>query len=115
MLMEIDAPGGLRSTFREREIRRHIGDYTLFMAGIFRENVEHRGILSYYLDEGERSYRKVSELDRMFHAPDARLFEELAGRFEFLAGALAYMKRVYFVPAVRGGRYSDAVQRLVVW
>lgn len=83
---------------RERELRRHIGDYTLFMTGLFRERVEGMSITGYYIREGKRAYRFVSEHDRAGAWPNAGLFRALADRFEGYAGTLAYMRKVYFRP-----------------
>ena len=83
---------------RERELRRHIGDYTLFMTGLFRERVERMSVTDFYIREGQRSYRFVSEHDRADARPEARLFRALADRFEGYASALHYMRKVYFRP-----------------
>src|SRR4029450_11142015 len=40
--------------FRERRVRQHVGDYALFMTGLFREHVERRGGAAYYIREGGR-------------------------------------------------------------
>ena len=55
---DVDSPGF--NPVRERELRRHIGDYTLFMTGIFRERVEHLSVTGYYIREGKRSYHLCS-------------------------------------------------------
>ncbi len=83
---------------RERELRRHIGDYTLFMTGLFRERVERLSVTGYYIREGQRSYRFVSEHDRADARPEAGLFTRLADRFEAYAWILSYMRKVYFRP-----------------
>ena len=54
---------GESALMRERRLRKYLGDYTLFMSGIFRSYVERSGYLDYYLQEGRRSYWTVSELD----------------------------------------------------
>jgi hypothetical protein len=42
MLLESDPVFGPASSFdREREVRKHIGDYTLFFAGMFPESINH--------------------------------------------------------------------------
>jgi hypothetical protein len=84
--------------FRERDVRQHIGDYTLFMTGIFREHVERRSSTGFYVREGKRAYQVVADLERSALKPDARLFAALADRFERYATALQYMKRVYLRP-----------------
>jgi hypothetical protein len=86
------------SSFRpEREVslRRHIGDFTLFMIGIFRERVERSASTTYYIVEGKRAYRFVSEHAR---ASDRQLtpYQRLAERFENYARVLDYTRRVHF-------------------
>jgi hypothetical protein len=110
LLIEVNPPLDFetdRSPVWERTVRQHIGDYTMFMTGIFRENVERRGILDYYLYEGRRAYLAVSELDRLLYRPGADLFKKLSRDFEYLTGALTYMKKVHFRPAASGGPYKD--------
>lgn len=81
---------------QERELKRHIGDYALFMTGLFRERVEGLACAGYYIREGRRAYHFVSEHDRASARPHARLFRALSERFEGFAGALSYMRKVYF-------------------
>src|SRR4029078_6254026 len=44
----------------ERSLRKYVGDYALFMSGMFRKHVEGSGSLDYYIKEGRRSYWTVS-------------------------------------------------------
>lgn len=81
--------------FREREVRQHIGDFTLFMSGIFPEHVARRASAALYVREGKRAYQVVADFERSALRPDARLFAALAAGFEQYAAALLYMKRVY--------------------
>jgi hypothetical protein len=81
---------------RERALRKYLGDYTLFMSGIFRSYVEKAGFLDYYLQEGQRSYRTVSELDLSLYRAGFLLFQELSQKFEYYSGALDYMRKIYF-------------------
>jgi len=80
----------------ERALRRHIGDYTLFMTGVFREHVERYALVDYYEREGRRAYRFVADIARSQGRGDAALFGRLAQRFELFAGALTYARKVYF-------------------
>jgi hypothetical protein len=80
----------------EQALRRHIGDYTLFMTGVFREHVERLAVTDYYQHEGRRAYRFVSETARAGGRADAPLFRRLSDRFEQYAGALSYTRKVYF-------------------
>lgn len=82
----------------EVTIQRHIGDYTLFMTGIFPEHVERTASAGYYILRGKRAYRFVWEHDRASTAgrSTAPVFRMLAERFESYARALDYARRVYF-------------------
>jgi hypothetical protein len=80
----------------EQRLRRHIGDYTLFMTGVFREYVERLAVTDYYQHEGRRAYRFVSEAARAGGQEQATLFRRLSERFEQYAGALSYARKVYF-------------------
>jgi hypothetical protein len=84
---------------REREFRKYVGDYTLFMSGLFRTHVEQDGVLEYYFSEGRRSYLKVSELDVALYQTGFLLFQELSKNFEYYSGALDYMRKAYFAPS----------------
>ena len=85
---------------REVSARRHLGDYALFMTGVFRERVERLASTAYYVGQGQRAYRFVSEHDRASARPTTAgggpLFARLAERFESYAWALDYARRVHF-------------------
>ncbi len=82
---------------REVEVRRHIGDYTLFMTGIFRERVERASSTGYYVTQGKRAYHFVSEHARARAREAASpAFRRLAEHFERYASALDYARRVHF-------------------
>ncbi len=81
-----------------REARRYVGDYALFMSGLFRTHVEQHGSLEYYLEEGRRSYWKVSELDLTMYRTGFLMFQQLSTNFEYYSGALDYMRKAYFAP-----------------
>lgn len=80
----------------ERALRRQIGDYTLFMTGIFRDYVEQLAVTGYYQHEGRRAYRFVAEAARARSEAEAPLYRRLSDRFELYAGALTYARKVYF-------------------
>ncbi len=81
---------------REQALRRHVGDFTLFMTGIFRDHVQRLDVAGLYEAEGRRAYRAVSETARAQGDPDAPLYRRLSERFEHFSGALCYMRKVYF-------------------
>ena len=103
MLLETQAAWEDAARFqpeREVAVRRHIGDYTLFMIGVFRERVERTAATDYYVVQGKSAYRFVSEHDRASARPtapgSASLYRRLADRFEHYAGVLDYARRVHF-------------------
>lgn len=102
MLLECQAAWAEGHFHPEREVtvRRHIGDYTLFMTGIFRERVERVASTGFYVSQGKRAYRFVSEHDRASGTSTERaggpLYGRLADRFERYAGALQYARKVHF-------------------
>lgn len=91
----LDAP----SFFREREVRKHIGDYTLFLAGLFPEYV-HRlptrntkmDAFIDYMQAGKESYRVVASFDQFEFREVAPLFRRLADRFELCVFGLNLVK-----------------------
>ncbi|MBI3634756.1 MAG: hypothetical protein HY216_00890 [Candidatus Rokubacteria bacterium] len=80
---------------REVTVRRHIGDYTLFMLGVFRERVEQIASTGYYVSQGKRAYHFVSEHARA--RGEDHPYQRLAQRFEAFAAALDYARRVHFL------------------
>ena len=116
MLLEIvrqqQEPGVPYGFDRELEIRRHSGDYALFMSGAFRSHVERQSMLNYYMDQGQLAYRSVAELKQLAFAPDVKIFQALATDFERLSGALDYMRKVYMRPELHSGAYRDLVQKM---
>ncbi len=99
MLLEVQGAWGEGVGFRpehEVDVRRHIGDYTLFMTGVFPDRVERVASRGYYITEGKRAYRFVWEHDRAAGRAAGMTYHTLAERFEHFAGALDYARRVYF-------------------
>ena len=95
---------------REREVRKHIGDYTLFMAGMFPEHVAAlptRGLrldsLIDYIRAGKESYRIVSAFDQFEYRRVAPLFRRLAEEFEFCVHGLNRVKSI--LAAMRDEQY----------
>jgi hypothetical protein len=72
MLLQADPIYGPAPSFdRERQVRKHIGDYTLFFSGMFPESVNHyrlrRQRLENFIDfirAGKESYYIVSKFDQ---------------------------------------------------
>jgi len=85
----------------ERAFHRYVGDFALFMSGLFRPFVERGGFLGYYLEEGARAYARVTSLSDARPRGERLLYTELAVRFEHYAGALDYLRKVRF-PGLAG-------------
>jgi hypothetical protein len=101
MLAEGDVLHRADSFERERTVHKHIGDFTLFMAGIFPEFVRRQrraGIVASadafldYVRVGKRSYRIVSEFASTRVEPVAPLFRKLAENFELCVYGLGYVR-----------------------
>src|SRR3984893_5025379 len=116
VLTQPDDPRGEAARIEsERALRKYVGDYALFMSGLFRRFVERGGYLGYYLEEGARSYRTVSELDVSLYNPGFLVFEELSRRFEHYSGALDFMRKCYFVPAPHEDPFAGFLKQIEGW
>ena len=78
-----------------RAFHRYVGDFALFMSGLFRPFVERGGYLGYYLEEGARAYARASALAEG-EPCSGLLYRELSVRFEYYAGVLDYLRKVRF-------------------
>jgi hypothetical protein len=88
-----------RSFNYEREVRKHIGDYTLFLTGMFPEYVarihlQKRRLDSFvdYLKAGKESYSVVAAFDQFEFKDEAPLFRRLSERFELYVFGLNLVK-----------------------
>ena len=101
MLYEGDLLHRAESLEREREVHKHVGDYTMFMAGVFPEFL-HRlktsravvsadGLLD-FIRVGKVSYRIVSEFTYGPYAPSAPLFRKLSENFELCVYGLGNVR-----------------------
>ena len=90
MLVESNPVFGPAPSFdRERQVRKHIGDYTLFFAGMFPESINHfrlrRQRVENFIDwmkAGKESYYIVSKFEHFEYAKVAPLFANLSRNFE---------------------------------
>jgi hypothetical protein len=100
MLLESDPVYGPAPSFdRERQVRKHIGDYILFFSGMFPESINHyrlrRQRLENFVDfikAGKESYYIVSKFDQFEYARLAPLFAKLAREFESCVHGLNLVK-----------------------
>lgn len=101
MLVESNPLLDATSFDREREVRKHVGDYTLFMTGMFPESVrsvQRRRRLRLdafvdYVEAGKESYAIVSSFDQFEYRDDAPLFRHLSENFELCVFGLNLVKQ----------------------
>jgi hypothetical protein len=84
----------------EREVRKHIGDFTLFFAGLFPEAVnqwrlrrQRLDALLDYIQTGKESYFIVSEFNLFEYKSSAPFFRKLSEEFERCVFGLNLVKR----------------------
>jgi hypothetical protein len=97
MLIEAEAmpPGGRT----QREVFRHIGDFTLFWTGVYPEALKRlRNALSKdrfidYCEQGKRSYYLASKFEEDPYREESRVLRRLSQEFELCAFGLNQVRR----------------------
>jgi hypothetical protein len=101
LLFESEVMLEAQSLDRERDVHRHIGDFTLFMAGLFPEYLRrlksagpiyHKDFLVDYVKTGKRSYGIVATIGRDEAAGDPPLFRKLSENFELCVTGLGFVR-----------------------
>jgi len=100
MLLEADPIYGPAPSFDyERQVRKHIGDYSLFFSGMFPESLNQRRLrrarLEGFIDfirAGKESYFIVSKFEHFEYAKVAPLFRRMSHDFEQLVYGLNQVK-----------------------
>lgn len=101
LLLEGDLLHRAASINREREVHKHIGDYTMFMAGLFPEAIQRsharrvlpsRDALIDYVMTGRRSYHIVAEFTFGAYGGVAPLYRKLSEQFELCVFGLGYVR-----------------------
>jgi hypothetical protein len=89
MMLAADPVHGTAASFdEERALRKHIGDYALFVAGMYPEATgshsrhRHRPSLDELIRAGKESYYIVSQFNLFEYEHEAPLFARLSDRFE---------------------------------
>lgn len=100
MLLAADPVYGSASSFdRERQVRKHIGDYSLFFTGMWPEALNHfrlrrarmEGLID-FIRAGKESYFIVSKFEHFEYAKVAPLFRKMSHEFEQLVYGLNQVK-----------------------
>jgi len=111
MLMEADVTLNATSFDQERAVHKHIGDFTLFWAGVYPEALRQRrqpgraDHLVDYVRQGKQSYYIVSTFQQGRYARDADLFRQLSAEFELCQYGLNLVRRAWERLAVERNRY----------
>jgi len=101
LLFESEVMLEAQSLDRERDVHRHIGDFTLFMAGLFPEylrrlktvgRIYHKDFLVDYVKTGKRSYGIVAEIGRDDAETNLPLFRKLSDNFELCVTGLGFVR-----------------------
>jgi len=90
-----------QSLDRERDVHQHIGDFTLFMAGLFPEYLRrlksagmiyHKDFLVDYVKTGKRSYGIVAQMVDGPAQEEPPLFRKLSDNFELCVTGLGFVR-----------------------
>ncbi|HEY6084129.1 MAG TPA: hypothetical protein VIU63_01970 [Nitrospira sp.] len=90
-----------QSLDRERDVHQHIGDFTLFMAGLFPEYLRrlksagmiyHKDFLVDYVKTGKRSYGIVAQMADSPAREEPPLFRKLSDNFELCVTGLGFVR-----------------------
>ncbi len=101
LLFESEVLLEAQSLDRECEVHRHIGDFTLFMTGLFPEYLKrlksagliyHKDFLVDYVKTGKRSYGIVAQSPGAAADSDTPLFRKLSDNFELCVTGLGFVR-----------------------
>lgn len=101
LLFESEVLLEAQSLEREQEVHQHIGDFTLFMAGLFPEYLRrlktagliyHKDFLVDYMKTGKRSYGIVAQFHEQAPTDETPLFRKLSENFELCVTGLGFVR-----------------------
>jgi hypothetical protein len=101
LLFESEVLLEAQSMDRERDVHQHIGDFTLFMAGLFPEYLRrlkttgliyHKDFLVDYMKTGKRSYGIVAQMSDGPPEEKSPLFRKLSDNFELCVTGLGFVR-----------------------
>lgn len=92
---------GRRDIAREQVVMRYIGDYALFMSGLFRDRIKARGELSYYVAHGRTAFWRSADYE--VNPQQRQTYRRLYQDFNPISDILDYLRRVQFPLTGRAG------------
>ena len=99
MMLEGDVSLNATSFDREREVHKHIGDFTLFWTGVYPEMLRYlrcstrRDHLIDYVEQGRKSYHIASTFQFCAYADEAPVLRQLSDQFETCMVGLHLVRR----------------------
>jgi hypothetical protein len=99
MLLEADVRLNATSFNREREVHKHIGDFTLFWAGVYPESLgqmqaqARKDHLLDYVKQGKNSYAIAASFDYGDYRPQAPVLKKLSEEFELCLYGLHIVRK----------------------
>jgi hypothetical protein len=99
MLMQADVRLQANSFNREREVHKHIGDFTLFWAGVYPEALAQmqtqarKDHLLDYVKQGKNSYAIAASFDYGEYRPQAPVLKKLSEEFELCLYGLNVVRK----------------------
>ena len=85
---------GITSPAHRRLVLRHLGEYTLFMSGLFRERLKARGELDYYMAHGSSAYWRCADYE--LNPRQRQVYWRLHHDFGRISNTLDSMRREQF-------------------
>lgn len=101
---------GRASPARERQVIRHLGEYTLFMSGLFRDRLRRRGELDYYLAHGSSAYWRCADAEA--NPRQRQVYWHLHQDFGRISNTLDDMRREQFPLSSSSGNVLTAFWRV---
>ena len=99
MLMQADIRLQANSFHREREVHKHIGDFTLFWAGVYPEALgrlqaqSRKDSLLDYVQQGKNSYAIAASFDYGEYRSQATVLKKLSQEFELCLYGLHIVRK----------------------
>lgn len=97
-LTEMAAEAAHRLGDAKREIHRHIGDFTLFWAGVYpealrRDDQDDSKSFVVFCSQGRRSYQIAAEIETETEIPPPEVLQRLSERFDLCTYGLREIRR----------------------
>ena len=86
LLVSVTGDSAKPAHLRETLVLYHLADYALFMSGVFRERLRHRGQIGYYRDHGRNAFARCARLEP--NPQRASVFRRVSHDFEPISNAL---------------------------